>query len=62
VQVDARMLDEPGLELGMGVRAVVVEHQVQLPPRVGLGYELEEGEELGVAVPVEALVGGFYEG
>jgi hypothetical protein len=41
----------------MGVGAAVVQHHMQLPPRVGLDHQLEEGEELGVAVPWEALVG-----
>jgi hypothetical protein len=35
--------------------AVVVQHQVQMSLRVGLGHQLEEGEELVVAVPLEAL-------
>jgi len=46
------MLGEPGLGREMGVGAVVVEHHMQLPPRVGLGHQLEEHEELGVAVSV----------
>ncbi len=41
----------------MGVGAVVVQHQVQLPPWVGPRDLLEEGEELGVPVPRVALVG-----
>jgi hypothetical protein len=46
----------------MGVGAVVVQHHMQLPSRVGLDHQLEEGEELGVAVPWEALVGNATSG
>jgi hypothetical protein len=55
LQVDARILAEPGRDRGMGVGAVVVEHRVQLPPWIGPGHQLEEGEELGVAVARVAL-------
>ncbi len=41
----------------MGVSAVVVEHHMQLPTRVGRGHLLEERQELAVTVPREALVG-----
>jgi hypothetical protein len=39
------------------VGLVVVEHDVQPPSRVGLGEEVEELEELGLAVAVIAAVG-----
>jgi hypothetical protein len=32
----------------MGVGAVVVEHEVQLPPRIGFGDLFAEGQELDV--------------
>jgi hypothetical protein len=35
---------------------------MQLPSRVGLDHQLEEGEELGAAVPWEALVGNAASG
>src|SRR5206468_8880029 len=44
VQLHPRMPGQPGLDRGMGMGAVVVQHQVELPPRVGLGHQLEEGE------------------
>jgi hypothetical protein len=39
------------------VGVVVVQHDVELATWVGLGDLLEEVEELGLAVPVVALVG-----
>ena len=43
VQVDPRVAGQPGLDLGVLVGGVVVEHDMQLPARVRLGDELEEG-------------------
>ena len=51
VQRDPGLLGQPGLDVGVLVGGVVVAHDVQLHPRVGLGDQLEEGEELLVAVP-----------
>jgi hypothetical protein len=51
------MLDQPGLHVRVLVRPVVIDHDVQLRARVGLGDLLEELEELGVAVPRVAGVG-----
>jgi hypothetical protein len=48
------------------VGGVVVHHDVQLPTRVGLGDELEEGQALAVAVMRTAgvghLAGGYLQG
>jgi hypothetical protein len=41
----------------VGVGPVVVQHDVQVSLRVGLGHVLEEGQELLVAVPGEGPVG-----
>jgi len=57
VQGDPGVLGEPGVDLGVFVGVVVVQYDVQLPARVGGGDLLEEVEELGLAVPVVALVG-----
>ena len=54
MQLHPRMLGQPGLDRGVGVGTVVVQHHMQLPARVGLGDEFEEGEELAVAVLLEA--------
>jgi hypothetical protein len=48
---------QPGLYLGVLVGGVVVQDHMQPPPRVGLGDELEEVQELAVAVPWLAGVG-----
>ena len=37
MQVDPWVAGQPGPDPGMLVGAVVVEHEVQLPPRIGLG-------------------------
>jgi dihydrofolate reductase len=42
---------------GVSVGPVVVEHEVQVVTRVGLGHALEEAQELVVTVPIEDLVG-----
>jgi hypothetical protein len=57
VQLDAGMAAQPGLYLGVLVGGVVVQDHMQPPPRVGLGDELEEVQELAVAVPWLAGVG-----
>ena len=48
---------QPRLDLGMFVGSVVVGHDVQLDPGVGLGDQFEEGQELRVGVPLVAGVG-----
>ncbi len=55
VQVDAGVLRESGLDVGVLVGGVVVAHHVQLDPGVGLGDLLEEGQELDVGVLLKAL-------
>jgi len=57
VQVDAAVLPQPVPHRRVGVGPVVVDHDVELPLRVGLRHELQEGQELLVAVPVEGPVG-----
>src|SRR4029450_2108782 len=57
MQLDPWVAGQPGPDPGMGVGAVVVEHEVQLPPRIGPGDLFAEGQELDVAVPVKAAVG-----
>ena len=56
MQRDPRVLRQPVVDVVVLVGVVVVEHDVQSPPRVGLGDELEEIEELGLAVAVIAAV------
>src|SRR5918994_5979383 len=51
------MAGQPGLDLGVLVGGVVVHHHMQLPTRIGLGDELEEGQELAVAMARLAGVG-----
>jgi hypothetical protein len=46
----------------MLVGAVVVEHHMELSARVGAGDELEEGQELGVSMPVKAAAGDLAGG
>ena len=59
------MAGQPGGHRGVLVGGVVVDHHVQLAPRVGLGDLLEEPQELLVPVPVVAgvdhLAGGDLE-
>ena len=57
VDVDAGVRFEPGFHVRVLVGGVVVHDQMQLPVRVGTGEVLEEGKELGVAVPVLAQPG-----
>ena len=45
------------LTLGCFVGGVVIGHDVQLDPGVGLGHELEEVQELRVGVPLVAGIG-----
>jgi hypothetical protein len=63
---DAGVLREPGLDPGVFVGGVVVDHKVQLHSRVGLRDLLEEPQELIGAVPRETglgdLPGGHLEG
>ena len=48
---------QPGLDPLVLVGGVVVHHHMQRPARVGLGDQLEEGQELAVAMPRLAGVG-----
>jgi hypothetical protein len=57
VQLDAGMGLKPGLDPLVLVSGVVVHHDMQLSARVGLGDQLEEGQELAVAVAGMAGVG-----
>ncbi len=57
VHRDARVLGQPGLDGGVFVGGVVVRDDVQLDPRVGLGDQLQEAEELGMGVSLVAGVG-----
>src|SRR6478609_3099772 len=65
VDVDPRVGLQPGFDLGVLVGGVVVHHQVELLVGVGPRDVCEEGEELGVPVPVPAhrgdLAGGDLE-
>ncbi len=56
MQLDPGVLLEPGHDFSVLVGVVVVEHHVQLSTRVGLGDLAQEVAELGLAVPVVALV------
>src|SRR5271154_7243148 len=54
--MEPRMPFEPGADLGMLVRGVIVDDQVQLPPGRGLAVDLiEEADELLMAVAGHAL-------
>ena len=57
VQLDPGMAGQPGLDLGVLVGGVVVHHYMQLPTRIGLGDELEELQELAVAMAGMAGIG-----
>lgn len=57
MQRDPRVLRQPAVDVVVFVGVVVVEHDVQSPARVGARDELEEVQELGLAVPVIAAVG-----
>jgi hypothetical protein len=57
VQPDPGMAGQPGPDRGVLVGGVVVHHHMQLPTRVCPGDQLEERQELLVAVPRVALVG-----
>ena len=57
VHGDPRILGEPVLDLGVFVGGVVVGDHVQAHLGVGLGYQLEEVQELGVGVALVAGVG-----
>jgi hypothetical protein len=51
VQGDPGVLVQPGPDVRVVVRAVVVDHDVQLAARVGLGDLAQELAELLVPVP-----------
>jgi hypothetical protein len=51
------MLRQPGGDVVPLVGVVVVEDDVQLAPRVGTGDLVQEGNELGRSVALEAAVG-----
>ena len=57
VQRDAAMAGQPGLDVGVLMGCVVVDHHVQLLARVSAGHLLQEGEELLVAVKLIAGLG-----
>ena len=57
MQLDPGMAGQPGLDLGVLVGGVVVHHHMQLPTRIGAGDELEEVQELAVAMAGMAGVG-----
>ena len=57
MQRDPGVLGQPAVDVVVLVGVVVVEHDVQPAARVGLGDELEEVQELGLAVAVIAAVG-----
>src|SRR6476620_10505721 len=57
MQCDARVFGQPRVDVGVFVRVVVVADDVQAATRVGPGHDLEEAEELGLAVPLIAAVG-----
>ena len=54
---DTWVLGQPGLHGGVLVGGVVVYHDVQFAPRVGLGDMLEELQELVVSMPRVAGIG-----
>ena len=57
MQCDVRVFGQPSVDVGVFVRVVVVADDVQAATRVGPGHDLEETEELGLAVPLIAAVG-----
>jgi hypothetical protein len=57
VRLDPWVLGQPGLDLGVGVGGVVVQHHMQVSARVGAGDELEEGQEPAMSVARPAGVG-----
>jgi hypothetical protein len=62
VQRDPLVVGEPGFHGRVFVGAVVVAHDVQGRAGVGAGDLFEEGEELGMGVPVAAVLGGDFAG
>jgi hypothetical protein len=62
MQSDPWVGGQPVPDGGMLVGAVVVEHHMELSARVGAGDELEEGQELGVSMPVKAAAGDLAGG
>ena len=54
---DPGILLQPGLDLGVLVRVVIVRDNTQALPGVGAGDAFHEVQELGLAVPVVALIG-----
>ena len=50
MQAHPGMGGQPGLDLGVLVGGVVVEHDMQLTTWIGLGDLLEEAQELDVAM------------
>jgi hypothetical protein len=57
MQLHTRMPGQPATHGRVLVGGVVVAYHMQLPARIGPGHELEEGQELLMAVPGLALVG-----
>ena len=62
MQRDPGVPGQPAVDVVVLVGVVVVEHDVQPAARVGLGDELEEVQELGLAVAVVAAVGDLAGG
>lgn len=57
MQSDSRVFVQPRLGIGVLVGGVVVADDTQPHPGMGLGDQLEEGQELGVGVPRVAGIG-----
>jgi hypothetical protein len=57
VQHDPRVLRQPGLDVGVVVGRVVVDHDVQFAARIRLGNQFQELEELDAAVARVAGIG-----
>jgi hypothetical protein len=59
MDVDARVLRQPGAHFGPLMRGVIAHHQMQLNARVGAGDMLEEGQEFLAGMGRLAEAGDF---
>lgn len=62
VQLEARMVGQSGVDLGVHMGAVVAEHLVHLATGIPLGHQLQKPEELLVAVACIGAAGDLAGG
>ena len=62
MQPDPWVLGQPVPDGGVLVGAVVVQHHMQVSAWIGPSDELEEGQELGVSMPVKPAAGDLAGG